>query len=160
MSRLHYCKRLLLLISRHTVPKNFVMPYGILIDSAAIAGIALHGVIDTVLDLLNDSHMIRFSVLCAGRTFIIPIKEDNHTGYRLGRTVKPLSSVFEPLHKRVHFGHPKSEIFIKFLKIFLCRFNRFADRTVISTFLYGYFTTALSLNDKLIQSSFLSWFRH
>lgn len=73
------------------------MPYGILIDSAAIARIAFYGVNDTVLDLLNDTHMIGFSVLCARRTFIVPIKENNHTGNRFGRSVNPLFSVFKPL---------------------------------------------------------------
>lgn len=67
------------------------MSYGILIYSAAIAGISLHGVDDTVLDFLNNSYMIGFSVA-------VPIKENNHTGSRLGRSVNPLSSVLEPLN--------------------------------------------------------------
>ncbi len=54
------------LILRHTVPKNLVMSHGIVIFSAAIAGIALHGVNDTVLNFLNDTNMVGFSVLRAG----------------------------------------------------------------------------------------------
>ena len=91
MSRLHYCKRLLLLIGRHTVPQYLIMPHRILIDSAAIAGISLYGVNDTVLDFLNNTHMIRFAV-------VLPIKENNHTGNRLGRSFKPLSSILKPLN--------------------------------------------------------------
>ena len=41
--------------------------------------------------------MVRLSVLRTRRTFVIPIKENNHSGDRLGRTVDPLSSIFEPL---------------------------------------------------------------
>lgn len=67
------------------------MSHRILIDSTAIAGITLHGVNDTVLDFLNDTHMIGFSVA-------VPIKENNHTGNRFGRSVKPLSSVLKPLN--------------------------------------------------------------
>ena len=52
-------------ILRHTVPKNLIIPYGIVILSAAIAGIALYGVNCAVLDFLNDTHMVGFSVLRA-----------------------------------------------------------------------------------------------
>ena len=42
------------LIHRYTIPQNLIMPHRILILSAGIAGITLHGVDDTVLDLLHD----------------------------------------------------------------------------------------------------------
>lgn len=38
------------LILWHTVPKYLIISYGILIDSAAIAGVAFNGVNNTVLD--------------------------------------------------------------------------------------------------------------
>ena len=63
----------------------------ILIDSAAIAGIAFNGVNNTVLDFLNNPHMISFTVA-------VPIKENYHSGNRLGRSVLPLSSVLKPLN--------------------------------------------------------------
>ena len=86
------------LILRHTVAQYLIMPYGILIDSAAIAGIALHGVDNAVLNLLHDPHMVGLAVLRAGRTFVVPIEENDHAGCRLCRAVQPLLTVFEPLH--------------------------------------------------------------
>lgn len=46
------------LILWYTVPQNLIVPHGVLILSAAIAGIALHGVDNTILDLLHNSHMV------------------------------------------------------------------------------------------------------
>lgn len=57
------------------------MSHRILIDTAAIAGIALYGVNNTVLDFLNNSHMIGFIVT-------LPIKEDNYT-WELARQIRP-----------------------------------------------------------------------
>lgn len=37
------------------------------------------------------------SILRTRRTLVIPIKENNHSGNRLGRAVDPLSTIFEPL---------------------------------------------------------------
>ena len=37
------------------------------------------------------------SILRTRRTLVIPIKENNHSGNRLGRAVYPLSTIFEPL---------------------------------------------------------------
>ena len=51
------------LIGWNTVPKNLIMPHGILIDTAAIAGIALYSANCSVPDFLNNSHMVGFSVV-------------------------------------------------------------------------------------------------
>lgn len=66
------------------------MSHRILIDTAAIAGITFYNVNNTVLDFLNNSHMIGFTVT-------LPIKEDNYTGNQLDRFVLPLPSVLKPL---------------------------------------------------------------
>ena len=42
--------------------------------------------------LLHSAHTVSYTHL-----LVIPIKENNHSGDRLGRTVDPLSSIFEPL---------------------------------------------------------------
>lgn len=66
---------------------------------------------DTVLDLLDNAGVVRLSVLRTRRTFIIPIKENNHSGDRLGRAIYPLSTVFEPLdavHAACIFGYNPS----------------------------------------------------
>ena len=73
------------------------MSHGILVLSAAIAGIALDGVDDTVFAFLHDADMIGLPILRAGATLIIPIEENDLTGSRLKATVLPLSTVFEPL---------------------------------------------------------------
>ena len=86
------------LILRYTVPQYLIMSHGILVLSAGIAGIALHGVDDAVLDLLHDPHMVGLTVLRAGGTFAVPIEKNDHAGCRLGRAVQPLLAVFEPLH--------------------------------------------------------------
>ena len=73
------------------------MPLGILILSAAIAGIALDGVDNAVFAFLHDADMIGLTILRAGTAFVVPIKEDDLTGGRFKAAVLPLSTVFEPL---------------------------------------------------------------
>ena len=85
------------LILRYSVPKDFIVSYAVLVHPAAIAGVALYGVNNAVFDLLHDADVIGLPVLRAGVSLVIPVKEDNHSGDRLGRTVHPLSTVFEPL---------------------------------------------------------------
>ena len=46
-----------------TIPKDFIVPHGILLLAAAVAGIALNGIDDAVLAFLHDAHMIRAAVL-------------------------------------------------------------------------------------------------
>ena len=73
------------------------MPLGILILSAAIAGIALDGVDNAVFAFLHDADMIGLPILRAGAAFVVPIKENDLTGRWFKAAVLPLSTVFEPL---------------------------------------------------------------
>ena len=73
------------------------MPYGVLVLSAAIAGIALDGVDNTVFAFLHDADMIGLTILRAGTAFVVPIKENDLTGRWFKAAVLPLSTVFEPL---------------------------------------------------------------
>ena len=73
------------------------MSHGVLVLSAAIAGIALDGVDNTVFAFLHDAEMIGLPILRAGAAFVVPIKENDLTGRRFKAAVLPLSTVFEPL---------------------------------------------------------------
>ena len=73
------------------------MTYAVLVYPTAITGVSLNGIDDTVFNFLDNAGVVRLSVLRTRRTFIIPIKENNHSGDRLGRAIYPLSTVFEPL---------------------------------------------------------------
>ena len=73
------------------------MSYAVLIDTAAIAGVALHGVDDPVLDLPDNAHVVGLPVLRAGVTLVVPVEEDNHAGRRLDGGIRPLATVSEPL---------------------------------------------------------------
>ena len=73
------------------------MPHGILVLSAAIAGIALDGVDNAVFAFLHNADMIGLAILRAGTAFVIPIEEDDLTGGRFKAAVLPLPTVFEPL---------------------------------------------------------------
>ena len=59
----------------------------ILALSAAIIGIALNSVDNTVFTFLHDTDMIGLTILWTGRAFIIPIEENNLTCRRLKITV-------------------------------------------------------------------------
>ena len=85
------------LVVRNSVSEDFVVTYAVLVYPTAIAGVSLNGINDTVFDFLNNTGVVGLSVLRTRRTLVIPIKENNHSGDRLGRTVDPLSSIFEPL---------------------------------------------------------------
>ena len=74
------------------------MSHGILVLSAAIAGIALYGVDNAVFAFLHDADMIGLPILRAGAAFVVPIKEDDLTGGRFKAAILPLSTIFEPLH--------------------------------------------------------------
>ena len=65
------------LIRRDTVSKNLITPYGILILSAAIAGIALDGIDNTIFAFLHNADMIRLPILRTGAAFVIPIEEND-----------------------------------------------------------------------------------
>lgn len=58
--------------------------------------------------LLDNTGVVGLSILRTRRTLVIPIKENNHSGNRLGRAVDPLSTIFEPLdavHAACIFGY-------------------------------------------------------
>lgn len=68
------------LVGGYAVAENLIMPRWILIDAAAIAGVALDGVDNAVFDFLDNTDMIGLTVLRAGAAFVVPIEEDNHAG--------------------------------------------------------------------------------
>ena len=69
----------------------------VLIDSAAIAGVALDGINNAVFDFLDDADMIGLTVLRTGAALVVPIEEDDHAGRRLHRVICPLPTLPEPL---------------------------------------------------------------
>lgn len=73
------------------------MTYAVLVYPTAITGVSLNGINDTVFDFLDNTGVVGLSILRTRRTLVIPIKENNHSGDRLGRAVYPLSTIFEPL---------------------------------------------------------------
>ena len=84
------------------------MTYAVLVYPAAITGVSLNGINDTVFDFLDNAGVVGLSILRTRRTLVIPIKENNHSGNRLGRAVDPLSTIFEPLdavHAACIFGY-------------------------------------------------------
>ena len=54
------------LIGGNTITKDFIIAHRILVLSAAIAGITLDGIDNTVFAFLHDAHMVGLSVLRAG----------------------------------------------------------------------------------------------
>lgn len=85
------------LVGDYAVAENFIIANRVLIDAAAIAGVALDGVDNAVFDLLDDTDMIGLTVLRAGAALVIPIEEDNHTGCRFDIIIRPLPTLPEPL---------------------------------------------------------------
>ena len=69
----------------------------VLIDPAAIAGVALDGVNNAVFDLLDDTDMISLTVLRTGAALVVPIEENNYAGRGLHRVIRPLPTLSEPL---------------------------------------------------------------
>ena len=64
------------LVGDYTVAENFIIANRVLIDAAAIAGVALDGVDNAVFDLLDDTDMVGLTVLRAGAALVVPIEED------------------------------------------------------------------------------------
>ena len=79
------------------IAENFIIPDGILVLAAGVAGVALDGVDNAVFDLLNDTDMIGLTVLRARAALIIPVEEDDHAGRGLHRVICPLPTLPEPL---------------------------------------------------------------
>ena len=84
-------------VVRYPVAENFIIANRVLIDAAAIAGVALDGVDNAVFDFLDNTDMICRSVLRARAALIIPIEEDNHARRGLHGIIRPLASIPEPL---------------------------------------------------------------
>lgn len=61
-----------------------------LIHAAAIAGVTLDSVGDTVFDLFDDTNMIVLTVLHIELPLLIPIEEDNHPWRDLHGVIRPL----------------------------------------------------------------------
>lgn len=85
------------LVGDYAISENFIIANRVLIDAAAIAGVALDGVDNAVFDLLDDTDMIGLTVLRARATLIIPVEEDDHAGRGLHRVICPLPTLPEPL---------------------------------------------------------------
>ena len=64
------------LVGNYAISENFIIANRVLIDAAAIAGVALDGVNDAAFDLLDDADMISLTVLRARAALIIPVEED------------------------------------------------------------------------------------
>ena len=87
----------IVLISCYAISENFIIANRVLIDAAAIAGVALDGVDNAVFDLLDDTDMIGLTVLRAGTALVVPVEEDNHAGRGLHSVICPLPTLPEPL---------------------------------------------------------------
>ena len=85
------------LVGDYAISENFIMANRVLIDAAAVAGVALDGVDNSVFDLLDDTDMIGLTVLRARAALIIPVEEDDHAGRGLHRVICPLPTLPEPL---------------------------------------------------------------
>lgn len=85
------------LVGDYAISENFIIAKRVLIDAAAIAGVALDGVDNAVFDFLDDANMIGLTVLRAGAALVVPIEEDNHAGRGLHRVICPLPTLPEPL---------------------------------------------------------------
>ena len=85
------------LILWDSIPVDLIVPNRIGVNSHAVSGVTLNGIDGSILDFFYDAGVIRLSVLSV---FIVPIKEDNHAGGRLGGIIHPLSPVLEPLRSK------------------------------------------------------------
>ena len=84
-------------VVRYPISENFIIANRVLIDAAAVAGVALDGVDDAVFDLLDDTDMVGLTVLQAGVALVVPIEEDDHAGRGLHGVICPLPTLPEPL---------------------------------------------------------------
>ena len=81
----------------YPVTENFIIANRVLIDAAAVAGVAFNGVDDAVFDLLDDADMIGLAVLRTRAAPVIPIEKDDHAGRGLHGVIRPLPTLPEPL---------------------------------------------------------------
>ena len=85
------------LVGDYAISENFIIANRVLIDAAAIAGVALDGVDNAVFDLLDDTDMVGLTVLQAGVALVVPIEEDDHAGRGLHGVIRPLPTLPKPL---------------------------------------------------------------
>lgn len=85
------------LVGNYAISENFIIASRVLIDAAAVAGVALDGVDDAVFNFLDDTDMIGLTILWAGAALVVPIEEDNHAGRGLHGVIRPLPTLPEPL---------------------------------------------------------------
>ena len=71
------------LVGDYAISENFIIANRVLIDAAAIAGVALDGVDNAVFDFLDDANMIGLAVLRARAALVVPIEKDNHEAQTL-----------------------------------------------------------------------------
>ena len=84
-----------------SISKDLIIPHGILVLAAGVAGVALNGVDDAVFAFFHNADVIGFAVLRAGcAVWVIPVKENDHAGSGLNRIIRPLPAAAEPLSNR------------------------------------------------------------
>lgn len=76
-------------ISRCTVSVDLIVANGIVVFTAGISGVSFNSVNYTILHFFYNAHMITCSVLRAGITFVIPIKENNIARTRFIAVILP-----------------------------------------------------------------------
>lgn len=83
------------------ISEDFIIPDGILVLAAGVAGVALDGVDDAVFAFFHDADVIDFAVLRAGCAVrVVPVEENDHAGSGLNRIICPLLAAAEPLSNR------------------------------------------------------------
>ena len=85
------------LVGDYAIAENFIIANRVLIDAAAITGVALDGINNAVFDFLDDTDVIRLTVLWTGAAFVVPIEKDDHAGRGLHGVICPLPTLPEPL---------------------------------------------------------------
>lgn len=103
------------LILRHTAPQYLIILYGKVVFSAAIAGIALCGVGCSILDSLNNPHIVDFSSLSQSKKEILKRKEtqyktkdvQNKGGIRHDNSkfTGPSNSIFDTGNNLLHLSN-------------------------------------------------------
>ena len=83
------------------IAENFIIADGILVLAAGVAGVALDGVDNAVFAFFHNADVIGFAVLRTGcAVWVIPVKENDHTGSGFNRIIRPLPAAVEPLSNR------------------------------------------------------------
>ena len=81
------------LVGDYAITENFIIANRVLIDSAAVAGVAFNGVDEAALDLLDNTDMIGLAGLRTRAAPVIPIRAQYAYFYRLSMDI--LSQDFE-----------------------------------------------------------------